>query len=134
MWLELVSSCVVGWLVLPFDLQADASLTNGDGQLAVVRLYTQEPLWPLDGPRWWVAFDGRFHRIDSFGFESNAGPLYQSPDARHVLVFRTFRNTLQGGLRIDFATGLISDTRDTEASLQERGWIRRDWRRVDEAD
>ena len=103
-----------------------------DGQLTVVRLFGQDEWMPLEGTRWWVQVGGHFHRLDSYGFESNYGPLYQSPEGNQVIAFRSFRNTVEDGLRFHLVTGEVTEARGKPAKFEAEGWKLCEWQRVDE--
>jgi hypothetical protein len=111
-------------------LHREATVMRPDGRPVVVRLIAQDEWIPLEGARWWVEVDGKSHRLDAFGFETNYGPLYQSPEEDRVIVFRTFRNTVEGGLCFDLVTGRVSETHGEPATFEAKGWTRRAWQPV----
>jgi hypothetical protein len=117
----------------PVELDRDCSVTKPDGQQTVVRCYAEGEWWPFEGTRWWVQVAGQFHRVDTYGFESNCGPIYQSADNKQVVVFSTFRNTVEDGHCFDLVTGEATERRGTPAEFEADGWKRLEWRRVDEA-
>jgi hypothetical protein len=117
----------------PWHLHRECSVTKPDGGRTVVRLFAEDEWLPFEGKRWWVAVDGHLHRLDSIGFETNYGPLYQSPDGNQVFVFRTFRNTIGGGLCFDLVTGQVESAGGAPASFEADGWKRRAWQHVDGA-
>lgn len=116
-----------------WQVHRECSVTRADGRPTRVRLFAQGEWMPFEGTRWWVEVDGRCHRLDTYGFESNYGPLYQSPEGNHVVAFRTFRNTVGGGLCLDLVTGQVMEARGRPPIFEADGWKRRDWQRVDEA-
>jgi hypothetical protein len=116
----------------PTHLHRECSVMKPDGQPTVVRLFAQDEWIPLEGTRWWVQVGGHFYRLDSYGFESNYGPLYQSPEGNQVIAFRSFRNTVGDGLRFDLVTAKVTEARGEPATFEAEGWKLCKWQRVDE--
>lgn len=117
----------------PFHSHRECGVTRPDGQPVVVRLFAQEEWLPFEGTRWWVEVDGHSRRLDTFGFETNYGPIYQSPQGNQLIAFQTFRNTVQGGLCFDLVTGQVTEVNDKPATFEADGWKLRAWQPVGES-
>jgi hypothetical protein len=117
----------------PRHVYRECRIIMPEQQQTIVRLHAQDERLPFEGTRRWVEHEGRFYRIDSYGFETNCGPIYQSPQGNQVIVFSTFRNTVDGGLKFDLTTGQVTWIRGGPETFEADGWKALDWHDVEDA-
>lgn len=132
MFLHSCLTLLVAATTPPWHAHQEYQATRPDGGKTRVRVIAQDESFPLEGTRWWIEIGGRFHRLDSYGFETNYGPLYQSPDGGKVIAFRTFRNTVDAGLCFDLVTGEVTHIGGEPAMFEAEGWKLRSWQEVDQ--